>query len=183
MRRLLLALAVGTALAATTLACARVSPDPTPDPTTPGPTTAGPIGDPVPCGMSPCGPPPIAWPAGRTFVGTSVFEYDAPKALVPDTAVYLDIPREGWHLLARAGCNTFSFHFHFVDDRLYVGEVASTLVGCPDDRAAQDAWLSDFFRDSPRWTFEGHELTLRTDTAEIRTTEMPNTSPSPGMVP
>lgn len=128
---------------------------------------------PEPDGASPSPTPAPATTSalwGQTFVSTGVSSGGEPVQLFDDVRVQVtfeerddsdDVVR--W----RADCNAVGAPVEFRGDRLVTGQISSTAIGCPDDPAARDRWLSDFFDDDPRWTFEDDELTLASGDARI----------------
>jgi hypothetical protein len=131
------------------------------------------------CGSLPiaaCSPlPPHAadtWPEGLVLRATSYVEGGSITQFVAGTALTVTVGPE-YELTVDAGCNTLSVSAHIEDeDRLVADEFASTAIGCLDDRAAQDAWIVDFFEADPRWSFDGSELTLATATVSIELSEV-----------
>lgn len=55
--------------------------------------------------------------------------------------------------------------------QLFVGGIGGTEMGCREDLARQDDWVSAFFAADPRWQLEGTELTLRAKRTIIRLAE------------
>lgn len=92
---------------------------------------------------------------GRSFVSTEVTGYD----LVADTKVRISF--EDDRLSASAGCNTLSAGFTIDEGALTLeGQPASTMMGCVDDLATQDGWLTSFLSDDPLAELDGDTLTL-----------------------
>jgi len=91
---------------------------------------------------------------GTTFVSTSVAGHD----LVAGSAVTLAFA-EG-RVSARAGCNTMSGTYEAGAELTVGPDMASTMMGCPDDLAAQDQWLAGFLTSTPALTLDGDTLTL-----------------------
>lgn len=92
---------------------------------------------------------------GSAFASTSVEGHD----LVAGSTVRLTF--EKGTLSANAGCNTMSAPYAVTDGRLaWTGDVRSTLIGCPDDLAQQDLWLSDLLQQGADATLDGDDLTL-----------------------
>lgn len=52
------------------------------------------------------------------------------------------------------------------------GPMAQTRMACPDDLAAQDAWLAEFLSGGPTVSLDGDALTLRSADATITATEL-----------
>jgi heat shock protein HslJ len=92
---------------------------------------------------------------GSAFESTSVEGHD----LVAGSTVRLTF--EGGSLSATAGCNTLSSTYDVTDGRLaWTGHPMTTMMGCPDDLAAQDTWLSDLLEQGADATLDGDDLTL-----------------------
>lgn len=79
-------------------------------------------------------------------------------ALVAGTTVSLDV--EGTRLSASAGCNTLGATFGLNGDVVVIDDVVSTLIGCPEDLAEQDARLSALLTSGPRATASPDGFTL-----------------------
>jgi heat shock protein HslJ len=45
-------------------------------------------------------------------------------------------------------------------EELQIGQIASTLIGCPANLQEQDEWLAEFFDSNPRWRLRDSQLTL-----------------------
>ena len=81
---------------------------------------------------------------GSSYVAEEIVGRD----LVEGTRLRVEFADES--MSVSAGCNSMfgSYVVESTDDATVVrwdGEPASTLVGCPDDLAAQDAWIVDLF--------------------------------------
>ena len=64
--------------------------------------------------------------------------------LVADTTIRLTF--EDGNLSVNAGCNTMFAPYELTADSLaWTEEPAATMMGCPDDLAAQDQWLAELF--------------------------------------
>jgi len=94
----------------------------------------------------------------NTYVSTEVTGYD----LVADTTIRLTF--EDGNLSVNAGCNTMFAPYELTDDSLaWTEEPAATMMGCPDDLAAQDQWLADLFTTGVGAAVDGGSLTLTSD--------------------
>ena len=109
------------------------------------------------------------WPAGRTFLSTSVTDGGHQRLLVRATRVSLTF--KAGTISANAGCNTMSGAARLDGGRLVVGELATTAIGCPQALADQDTWLADFITSRPALTLQGPTLTLHGTTAVITLTD------------
>ncbi|MGW5382738.1 META domain-containing protein [Nocardia sp. NPDC003963] len=98
--------------------------------------------------------PPEPTPMGRTYISTEVTGTPIPGG-GPLTLTFADD-----RISAAAGCNTHSGAVDLRDNVLHVSDLASTLVGCPGDRAGSDAWIGDLLRADPTWQLDRDRLTL-----------------------
>ena len=118
------------------------------------------------------GPDPVSEGAealwGSTFKSRAITEDGGPRPLVAETRVVVTFEKSGdrqdigWS----AGCNGAGAGVRAEDNRLLIGQIASTLMGCEPDLARQDEWLSEFFGSDPDWTLTGNRLVL-TSTATV----------------
>jgi heat shock protein HslJ len=102
---------------------------------------------------APQGPSPAGGPWGRTFLSRSVS-----RTLVPGTRIELRFG-DG-KLDAQAGCNHIGGAARIDRQRLVLGEVATTEMGCDPARHEQDAWLTAFLQAGPALRLDGAELVL-----------------------
>ncbi|WP_109526912.1 MULTISPECIES: META domain-containing protein [Nocardia] len=94
-------------------------------------------------------------PMGHTYVSTTVQGTPIPGD-GPLTLTFTDN-----RVSAYAGCNTASGSVTFDGDVLRVGDLASTLIGCPEPQAGADQWMNTLLTAAPTWRLEGTTLTLR----------------------
>lgn len=80
---------------------------------------------------------------GRTFVVTGVTVAGEPYAVVPGTQVRLAFA-DGT-LGISAGCNRLSGDYRLDGDRLTVGPIGGTEMGCARELMDQDAWVAGLF--------------------------------------
>lgn len=99
--------------------------------------------------------------AGRSFVSTSTPGHE----LVEGTTVTIEFGDDT--ITARAGCNTLTGGATWTDGTLDTSTLASTAMGCEQDLADQDMWLSTFLAGSPALELSGSTLTLGDDTEGI----------------
>jgi heat shock protein HslJ len=66
-----------------------------------------------------------------------------------------------------AGCNLYSAAYEIENNVIVVKEMGSTLMGCDEERATQDAWLAEFFEGKPRLTVSGDTLSISSDDATL----------------
>ena len=70
---------------------------------------------------------------------------------------------------AYAGCNTMTGPYAVDAGRLsWTSDAASTMIGCPEDLAAQDAWLNNLFQDGITATMDDGNLVLTADDVTFR---------------
>jgi heat shock protein HslJ len=92
---------------------------------------------------------------GSTFTSTEVDGYE----LVEGSTITLTF--EDDNLSAQAGCNTMSAPYALEDDLLtWTGEVAATMMACPDDLTAQDEWLTDLLKTGVDVDLDGDTLIM-----------------------
>jgi heat shock protein HslJ len=98
----------------------------------------------------------------RTFVSVTVTEGDEPRQLVPDTRIEVTFEERENQGVVRwaAGCNAFGGEVEITADRLLLGEVGGTEMGCRDQFQEQDEWLLGFFDSDPHWRLSDDRLTL-----------------------
>jgi len=85
--------------------------------------------------------------------------------LVPGTKIRLGF--SNGMLSASAGCNSMSGQYDLQDGSLRVDQLATTDMGCPQNLADQDKWLSDILTASPTVELDGNDLLLTSDKTEI----------------
>jgi heat shock protein HslJ len=120
-------------------------------------------------GHSTAAQPDVPW--GRTFVSTAVTENGQPQPLAEGTRIRIAFDAERRALSAHAGCNRMFGKARLEGGRLVVDGLASTKMGCPEDRARQDDWLGTFLESRPGWRLKGHELTLTRGSTRITLTD------------
>lgn len=102
--------------------------------------------------------------SGRTFAGTTVEEGGESRPLAPDTTITVSFPVDpvsgDQHISWMAGCNRGGGPLVETEPALRLEDFRSTLIGCPDQLAAQDRWLGDFFGSEPTWSLADDVLTL-----------------------
>jgi heat shock protein HslJ len=106
---------------------------------------------------------------GRTFVSTAITEDGEPRPLADGTGVTLVF--DDGQLRADAGCNSLSGPVEVGDDRLTLGEMSTTQMGCEPSLADQDAWLSEVLSADPAYTLDGATLELTSGTTVIELTD------------
>jgi heat shock protein HslJ len=103
---------------------------------------------------------------GRSFLSESVTEDGAARPLVRGTRIRLQFGEDG-RITASAGCNTLGGEVEISADRIDVGELSMTEMGCDPARHEQDEWLADLLASDPRYALDGDRLVLRDDGTTI----------------
>ncbi|HEX6337024.1 MAG TPA: META domain-containing protein [Jiangellaceae bacterium] len=103
---------------------------------------------------------------GRTFLSESITEGGQDRELVEGTRISLDFTTDA-QVSANAGCNHLFGDVTISSERLEVGPMGGTEMGCDPQRHAQDEWLMDFLQSSPTWLLDGDRLTLSAGETEI----------------
>lgn len=103
---------------------------------------------------------------GRTFLSESITEGGQDRELVEGTRISLDFTTDG-QVSANAGCNHLFGDVTVTSERLEVGLMGGTEMGCDPQRHAQDEWLMDFLESSPTWLLDADRLTLTAGDTEI----------------
>jgi heat shock protein HslJ len=99
----------------------------------------------------------------RTFVSTKDWSGEGSSFSTPVIVRFTDEGGLTW----RADCNTAGADVEITADRLRIGKIASTAMGCPEPRQQQDEELSDFFGSDPSWQLDGNRLTLSGGSIEV----------------
>ncbi len=116
------------------------------------------------------------WPAGRTFVATTITEDGRAHPLVTGTRLTLTFAAN--HTLnASAGCNTMSGQGRVSGGALVVDPLAQTEMGCDTARMAQDQWVSAFLGGKPTVDLAGEALTLHGGGVRIELVNDKTTNP------
>lgn len=102
----------------------------------------------------------------RGFVSTDVTGYD----LVAGSEITMNFLDDA--VSVNAGCNTMNGGFEIADGTFTAGQLAMTMMACPDPLMAQDTWLSEFLASSPQIELDGSTLTLTGDDATITLAEI-----------
>ena len=99
---------------------------------------------------------------GRTFVSRSITARGAPVALYDNVNVTVHFEQRAtggvmqWH----ADCNFMGGSVVADRERLTITDAGGTAIGCPNDRAARDRWITQFMWAGPRWTLDPNGLVL-----------------------
>ncbi|KAA1429372.1 META domain-containing protein [Nocardioides antri] len=113
---------------------------------------------------------------GRTFASVRVDGHQ----LVDDTRIQIGFA--GDDISVNAGCNHLFGTVALNGDRLEVGTMGGTEMGCPDGRNDQDAWISQFLSAGPDVGLDGDTLTLTgsdvvIELVEVQVPEAPTGNP------
>lgn len=166
----------------------------TPEPVDPSATSPQSTAvEPAPAGEEPAAAPPAAEPTAtttpgaapadpaqtlrdRTFESVSVTEEGSGERTFVEggtLTVHFEAATDGDVIRWRISCNTAGGRVTISADRLTVGEVGSSAVGCGPEKEAEDTWIASFFDSSPGWTLDGTRLTLRSEGTVIVLDEVP----------
>lgn len=104
---------------------------------------------------------------GRTFLSEAVTENGLPRPLVDGTQIRLTFHPDG-RLSATAGCNQIGGSVEVGPDRIMVGELAMTEMGCEPPYHEQDQWLADFLGRGPAYALDAGRMTLDAEGAVIQ---------------
>jgi heat shock protein HslJ len=96
----------------------------------------------------------------RVFLSTRVTEDGAPRALVDGTRLELRFMEDAHRVGARAGCNSMSGSYTIERGRLVVTGAIQTLIGCAQERLAQDEWYFGFLQSRPSIMVAGDTVVL-----------------------
>jgi len=121
------------------------------------------------------------WPAGRQFQSTRVTDAGRDRPLVAGTRIELRFFEDG-RLSAQAGCNHIGGDGRIDGDRLVLGELSMTEMGCDEPRHSQDEWLADFLGAKPTWSLSGTDLVLGDGDVEVRLVDAKVADPDRSLV-
>lgn len=113
----------------------------------------------------------------RTFESVSVVEEGSGERTFVDggtLTVHFEGASDGDVMRWRISCNTAGGRVTISADRLTVGEVGSSAVGCGPEKEGEDTWIASFFDSSPGWVLDGTRLTLRSEGTVIVLDEVPS---------
>lgn len=99
---------------------------------------------------------------GRAFLSEAVIEDGATRPLVAGTRIRRQFAEDG-QITASAGCNTLGAAVEITGDRIDVGDLSTTDMGCDPALHEQGEWLGDFLASDPGNTLYGDHLQLRDD--------------------
>jgi heat shock protein HslJ len=100
---------------------------------------------------------------GRAYLSKKVIKNGAPHTLVEGTKIRVKFEhRDNYDVVRwRSGCNRFGAHVEVMAERLKLGVITGTLVGCPKPLDRQDEWIASFFASDPEWVRNSRKLRLR----------------------
>lgn len=99
---------------------------------------------------------------GRTFLSESVTDGGQPRELVEGTAITVSFPEDG-RISFSAGCNGMGSTVEVEADRLVLGDIEATAMGCDDALHEQDTWVAELIGAEPTYTLDGDRLRLESD--------------------
>ena len=111
--------------------------------------------------------------AGRTLVVTEVTEDGQPRPLVAGSEARFVFEVDTMRM--SAGCNILSGGYELEGDRLVLGQLGGTEMGCPEDLMAQDAWLAGLFAEPV--TLQEDPLALVSGSVVLRLADREQVSP------
>lgn len=96
---------------------------------------------------------------GRGYVSTAVLKDGAPHPLFEETKIRVDFDHgaENDGVSWRADCNIFVARVDVTEERLLVGQIAGTDMGCATAQMRRDRWMARFFRSDPKWRIRRDE--------------------------
>jgi heat shock protein HslJ len=111
--------------------------------------------------------------SGRTLVVTGVTNDGKPHSLVSGSQVRFTFDDKTMGITA--GCNNLSGDYALDGDRLTVGPIGGTEMGCPAPLMDQDSWLAGLFEGPV--TVGGDPLTFRAGSVVLTVADRENVSP------
>ena len=100
---------------------------------------------------------------GREFVSAKDWSGNGSSFSTPVTVRFAADATMTW----QATCNTAGADVEIAVDRLIVGTISSTSMGCSSAGLSQDEDLSAFFEVNPRWQLNGRRLVLQSDSVDV----------------
>jgi heat shock protein HslJ len=99
----------------------------------------------------------------RLLVGswrlTAYGPVDSTTPAVPDVEATLTLGEDGT-LSGSTGCNEFGGDYTVEGDQITFGQIASTLILCPDLQMAQEEAMLQVLRETASFNIEGDTLTI-----------------------
>ncbi|MFC9994218.1 META domain-containing protein [Nocardia sp. NPDC127526] len=99
-------------------------------------------------------PQPEATPMGKEYVSTKV------EGLPIPGGGPLNLGFKDNRVMASAGCNSASGPVTLNGNVLETGQLAMTLIGCPEPTAGADGWMTGLLESKPTWKLDGPNLTI-----------------------
>jgi heat shock protein HslJ len=112
---------------------------------------------------------------GRTFVALAVTDAGEPHPLADGTELRLSF--QDGQLGIHAGCNQLSGDYELSGDRLAVGPIGGTEMGCPEPLLDQDAWLAEVLSGDLRFQLGDDDLLLTAGEVVFELTDRETVSP------
>ena len=90
---------------------------------------------------------------GRGYVSKAVLKDGVRHPLFEGTKIRVDFDHGAEHdgVSWRGDCNIFGARVDITDERLLVGQIAGTEMGCARAQMRRDRWMLRFFGSDPRW--------------------------------
>lgn len=90
---------------------------------------------------------------GRGYVSTAVLRDGERHPLFEGTKIRVDLNHRADHdgVSWEADCNYFGAPVEITEERLVIGQVVQTDMGCPGPYGRRDRWMLRFFRSDPNW--------------------------------
>jgi heat shock protein HslJ len=118
--------------------------------------------------------------AGKDYVAAKVTDGGRDRPLVAGTKLRLSFTATD--LGASAGCNHMSAPYRVDNNRLIVGSLATTDMGCEPDLMAQDQWYGELLGATPAISLAGSELILEVGSVRIAFTDREVAEPDAKLV-
>jgi heat shock protein HslJ len=111
----------------------------------------------------PVEPEPDADLEGTTWRLDSIVEGAGPDGSVSSVLGEPTLELDGERLGGDTGCNSFGGDYEIDGDRLRVGQIDQTLMGCDDALTSQERHVLDVLQADPTWAIAGPTLDLQAD--------------------
>jgi heat shock protein HslJ len=111
----------------------------------------------------PVAPEPDAALEGTAWRLDAIVEGRDPDSAVSSVLGDASLEFEGGRLGGHSGCNSFGGGYEIDGNRLVVGDIESTLIGCDEALAAQEAHIVGVLQAEPAFRIEGASLQLTGD--------------------
>jgi heat shock protein HslJ len=111
----------------------------------------------------PVEPEPDADLEGTTWRLDSIVEGAGPDGSVSSVLGEPTLELDGDRLGGDTGCNSFGGDYELDGDRLRVGQIDQTLIGCDDALTSQERHVLGVLQSDPTWAVAGPTLELQAD--------------------